>query len=133
MQNDECGVMNDEGHAAFNSSFIIPHSSFLKSVSADLREQFGGGALEEGFVEAAHRFGGVALLDDEGQVDGGRALRDQEDVDVLDGREDARGDAGRATESLADDADDGAVRLDLDGPDKLKVGDDGVERRSVFE
>src|SRR5205823_3330931 len=80
MQNDECGVMNDEGHAAFNSSFIIPHSSFLKSVSADLREQFGGGALEEGFVEAAHGVGGVALLDDEGQVDGGRALRDQEHV-----------------------------------------------------
>jgi hypothetical protein len=27
--NDECGMMNDELKAAFNSSFIIPHSSFL--------------------------------------------------------------------------------------------------------
>src|SRR5205085_9935849 len=79
------------------------------SVSTDLCEQFGCRALEEGFVEAAHGVGGVALLDDEGQVDRGRALRDQEHVDVLDGREDARGDAGRAAESLADDADDGAV------------------------
>jgi hypothetical protein len=29
MLNDECGVMNDESEAAFNSSFIIPGSSFI--------------------------------------------------------------------------------------------------------
>src|SRR5437588_4498181 len=92
-----------------HSSFIIPHSSFLKSVSADLREQFGGGALEEGFVEAAHGVGGVALFDDERQVDGGRALRDQEHVDVIESRDDARRDAGRTAESLTDDAHDGAI------------------------
>src|SRR5947209_9711666 len=95
--------------AVFNSSFIILHSSFLTSVPADLCEQLRGSALEEGFVEAAHGLGGVALLDDEGQVDGGRALRDEQHVDVLDRREDAARDAGRTAQSLADDADDGAV------------------------
>src|SRR5215212_6886106 len=28
MTNDECGMMNDELRVVFNSSFIIPHSSF---------------------------------------------------------------------------------------------------------
>src|SRR5207237_10495929 len=31
MMNAECGMRNDESRAAFNSSFIIPHSSFLSS------------------------------------------------------------------------------------------------------
>src|ERR1051325_5484010 len=35
MTNAECGVTNDERQAAFHSSFIIPNSSFLLSVSAD--------------------------------------------------------------------------------------------------
>src|SRR2546423_10538663 len=29
MMNDECGMMNEKIQAAFYSSFIIPHSSFL--------------------------------------------------------------------------------------------------------
>src|SRR5579885_3748615 len=99
--------MNFKRVVASHSSLVIPHSSFLPSVPADLREQFGGGALEEGRVEAADGLGGVALFDDEGQVDRGRALRDEQDVDVLDRREDASGDAGRAAQALADDADDG--------------------------
>src|ERR1043166_9289615 len=96
-------------------------TGYCFSVSADVREQLRGGALEEGFVEEAHGLFDALLLDDEGQVDCGRALRDEQDVDVLDRREDAARDAGRAPESLADDADDGALTLDFDGGDVLEV------------
>src|SRR5215213_9579285 len=87
----------------------------------NVREQLRGGALEEGRVEAADGLGDVLLLDDEGQVDVRRALRDEQDVDVFDGREDAAGDAGRRAQPLADDADDGAPALHLNGGDVLQV------------
>src|ERR1043165_1973269 len=103
------------------TGFWLPTTGYCFSVSADVRQKLRGGALEEGFVEEADGLFDAALLDDEGQVDGGRALRDEQDVDVLDGREDAARDAGRRAQSLADDADDGAVGFDADGGDALEV------------
>src|SRR5688500_15394420 len=86
----------DEKRRAFgfeiSNCFIVPilsiHvNSFPRYRPADVRQQLRGGALEEGCVEEADGLGGVLLLDDEGQVDVRRALRDEQDVDVPDGRE----------------------------------------------
>src|ERR1700755_2477327 len=116
-----------------NLSFNLELGTYHSLSAADVREQFGRGALEEGGVEAAYDLFDVLPLDDEGQVDGGRALRDEQDVYVLDGREDAGGDAGRRAQALAHDADYRAPRLDLDGAYLLSLRDYLFERARSFE
>src|SRR5436305_6153255 len=41
-RNDECGMMNDERRAVFNSSFIIHHSSFQINLARRTRLLHGG-------------------------------------------------------------------------------------------
>src|SRR4051812_38125607 len=124
--------MREDGVRGF-SYHLSPITYHFPSVSADLREQFGRGALEEGSVESADGLLDVPLLDDEGQVDGGRALRDEQDVDILYRREDAARDAGRRAQSLADDADNCALLLELDRAYPFEVGDYFGERVRLFE
>src|SRR5437764_10994245 len=46
MMSDECGMMNEKSQAAFNSSLITPHSSFLSSPHArNLRRACGAEAV----------------------------------------------------------------------------------------
>src|SRR5919112_4635159 len=114
-----------------HSAFRVHHFPSLSS--ADVRQEFGGGALEEGRVESPDGLLGVALFDDEGQVDGGGPLGDEQDVYVLYGREDAARDAGRRAQALADDADYRALLFDLDRAHLLKLGDYLRQRPRLFE
>src|ERR1700720_3374703 len=64
-----------------------------------------GSLFEELPVQEPDGFFDVLLLDDEGDVSTRSALRDHQDVDPLDGAEDARGDPGLELEVLPDETD----------------------------
>src|SRR5437870_686821 len=55
--NDECGMMNGKAQAAFHSSFITPHSSFL--VGYNERTEDGCGRTEDDGAPHARRRGHV--------------------------------------------------------------------------
>src|ERR1700736_1706367 len=82
-------------------------------------------------VEALDGFGEVFSVYDEAEIHGGRSLRHHAHVDIVQGFEDARSDAGGHWDFFANQTDNSLVLIDRDFGELVQLADDLVQVRGL--
>jgi len=84
-------------------------------------------------MKPLNRGRGVFFIDDEAEIDVGRAMRNHEDVDVRETAERSPRDARRVFQIVADETYERGLGCDLYLPELPEVFHDGMQRRNVVE